>query len=58
MLQAEAAYEKEVGSMEISGWFVMALGMITVFLGLIALLYITKLTSALCRALTKQKTVS
>ncbi|MDD3921426.1 MAG: OadG family protein [Eubacteriales bacterium] len=35
--------------MEISGWFVMALGMTTVFIGLIALQFMTKLMSLCCR---------
>ena len=39
----------------ISGWFVMFLGMTTVFVGLIFLLYITKLTSFACNLLKKNK---
>lgn len=34
--------------MEINGWFVMALGMITVFIGLLALQYLTRLMSVCC----------
>lgn len=44
--------------MEYNGFFVLALGLVTVFVGLICLIFITKLMSLLIRAFKKEPAVS